>query len=438
MSKRKKTIEELLEEALISEEERPYDVPDNWLSAKFNSVLKISSGKSLTKKQMNEKGNIPVFGGNGITGMHDQFNVNEETIVIGRVGFYCGSVHLTPKKAWITDNAFIVYFSESVLDKNYLYWTLKHLNLRQYSNSSAQPVISGKTLSHVTLNIPPLDEQKRIVNKVEHLLNKIEDAKQLIEEAKEPFELRRAAVLDKAFRGELTDKWRNDNGVKIEEWQVVDLEEVAAAVDPQPSHRTPPISDDGIPYIGVRECNYKTGEIDFLSARPVGETVLKEHIERYNVNEGDFIIGKIGTVGKPFNIPSERNYVLSANVILIQPKKESVLPRYLYYMFQSTNIENQLKAGINSTTQAAFGIKKARKLQVNLCSISEQKRIVEILDIIFAKEIEADKLSDTFSQLNNLKSSILSKAFRGELGTNDPSEESTIELLKAFLQEQVK
>ena len=220
MSKEQKTIEELMEEALVSEEEQTYEVPENWLASKFNSILKINSGKSLTRKQMNEEGSIPVFGGNGLTGSHDQFNVDKETIVIGRVGFYCGSVHLTPKKAWVTDNAFIVNFSEHLFDKKYLYWNLKQLNLGKYSNSSAQPVISGKTLTPVIINIPPVNEQKRIAEKVERLLGKIEESKRLIEEAKEMFELRRAAILDKAFRGELTSKLRKENAniTTADEW----------------------------------------------------------------------------------------------------------------------------------------------------------------------------------------------------------------------------
>ena len=105
-------------------------------------------------------------------------------------------------------------------------------------------------------------------------------------------------------------------------WQICAVGDVAETIDPQPSHRTPPVSADGVPYIGIAECNYRTRLIDFEKARKVGKNVLQEHMERYTLDSGDFIIGKIGTIGKPFFVPAEQNYTLSANTVLIKPVKK--------------------------------------------------------------------------------------------------------------------
>ena len=193
---------ELIKDALVRSSIND-DLPKNWFTASFNSVVKISSGNALTKKNMNENGTIPVFGGNGITGSHDQSNLYEETIVIGRVGFYCGSVHMTPKLAWVTDNAFKVSFSNDLFDKKYLYWHLKNLNLNKFSNSSAQPVISGKTLQGVEILVPPFKEQKRIAEKIETLLEKLDFELHLNEMAMVNIKNLRDSILLKAFRGEL-------------------------------------------------------------------------------------------------------------------------------------------------------------------------------------------------------------------------------------------
>ena len=119
---------------------------------------------------MTKAGKIPVYGGNGVTGYHDAHNVTEPTLVIGRVGFYCGSIHLTPDRAWVTDNAFVTTFPDDAIDIEFLYWLLKATNLRENDNATAQPVISGKKVYPTIVALPPLSEQKRIVSKVTELL----------------------------------------------------------------------------------------------------------------------------------------------------------------------------------------------------------------------------------------------------------------------------
>ena len=119
-----------------------------------------------------QKGNIPVYGGNGITGYHSQANVFEETIVIGRVGYYCGSIHLTHSKAWVTDNAFITRYSK-LLNRSFLIKMLTALELGKRHSCTAQPVVSGKNIYPILIPIPPLQEQQRIVAQIERLFEQL-------------------------------------------------------------------------------------------------------------------------------------------------------------------------------------------------------------------------------------------------------------------------
>ena len=154
----------------IEANEIPYEKPEHWAWCRLLGIIQISSGNFLPSHKMAENGHIPVFGGNGITGYHDQYNVTKPTIVIGRVGFYCGSVHITPELAWITDNAFLTYFSESHIYLKFLYWLLKGTDLSIRDNSTAQPVISGRKIYPIIVGLPPYKEQKRIVTKVNQLM----------------------------------------------------------------------------------------------------------------------------------------------------------------------------------------------------------------------------------------------------------------------------
>ena len=153
----------------LSDDELPFEIPSSWKWVRLGDIISIESGKNLTSSQM-RTGSVPVYGGNGITGYHDESLVHEETVVIGRVGFYCGSVHVTEKEAWITDNAFITTYPSMSIDRSFLVYILRHMDLGRDNNATAQPVVSGKKIYPLAFPLPPLAEQKRIVARLEELL----------------------------------------------------------------------------------------------------------------------------------------------------------------------------------------------------------------------------------------------------------------------------
>lgn len=162
--------------------------------------------------------------------------------------------------------------------------------------------------------------------------------------------------------------------------------EVANSVDPQPSHRTPPIDEDGIPYVSTKDCDYKTGKIDFEGARKVSREVLEEHLNRYTLHDGDFVIGKIGTIGNPVFVPARGDYTLSANVVLIQPNSELVSPYFLKCSFESDFVVRQFAEAKNSTSQAAFGIQKVRTVKVMNPNLNVQRKFED-----FVQQVDKSK-----------------------------------------------
>lgn len=182
-----------------------------WLRCNIGHIFNVKSGDGLTAKEMNDSGDIPVYGGNGITGYHDKYNTEEPTIVIGRVGYYCGSVHLTPEKSWITDNALLVDFNSELITKQFAHWLLKATNLRVDISSSAQPVISGAKIYSIEIVIPPIEEQHEIVRRVEQLFAYADTIEKQVNSALTRVNNLTQSILAKAFRGELTAQWRAEN-----------------------------------------------------------------------------------------------------------------------------------------------------------------------------------------------------------------------------------
>ena len=162
---------------------------------KLAQIIKLSSGKMLSNKNR-IKGTIPVYGGNGITGYHNEGFIHTPTIVIGRVGEYCGSVHLTESEAWITDNA--LYATNYLLDinKKFLFYVLKQSNLNQYANRTGQPNISQATIANVKIPYPNIEEQNNIVSEIESYESKIAEAKAVMAGCAE----RKKKILEKWLR----------------------------------------------------------------------------------------------------------------------------------------------------------------------------------------------------------------------------------------------
>ena len=150
--------------------EVPFDIPDNWAFTRLDTIIGLSSGTNLTSATMAKSEQIyPVFGGNGITGYYDKYNIGADHIIIGRVGFYCGSIHVTNKKSWITDNALIVSFDNSSISTSFFALLLESLELGKKSSATAQPLVTGKIIKPIIVALPPLAEQNRIVAKINEI-----------------------------------------------------------------------------------------------------------------------------------------------------------------------------------------------------------------------------------------------------------------------------
>ena len=151
----------------------------------LSEIIKVQNGKGLTKREFILDGKYLVYGGNGVTGKYNQYLVEEETIVIGRVGEYCGSIHLCEAKSWITDNAMYVtnYLKPSA--KTYLFYVIKALNLNQYANKGGQPNIAQPAIMNKRIPFPDtLKEQEKLVKEIEKIEKQISQAEKIIADAR--------------------------------------------------------------------------------------------------------------------------------------------------------------------------------------------------------------------------------------------------------------
>ncbi|MGW9232532.1 restriction endonuclease subunit S [Pseudorhizobium sp. NPDC055634] len=142
----------------------------------LGEMIRVSSGNGLIGKNMAADGIYPVYGGNGVNGYHSEYMFEEPQIVIGRVGAYCGAVHVSAPKSWVTDNALYIRTYKQPINKTYLEWALRFANLNQYAGRAAQPLISGGRIYEVEILVPDDPDQlafHRIVQRHSKVVSKL-------------------------------------------------------------------------------------------------------------------------------------------------------------------------------------------------------------------------------------------------------------------------
>lgn len=403
----------------ITEDEIPFDIPENWCWCRLGDIINIKSGDGLTSSQM-KKGNIPVFGGNGITGYHNISNIHKESIVIGRVGFYCGSVHITPNEAWVTDNAFITTYPEKQIDKRFLVYVLRHLNLGQDNNATAQPVVSGKKIYPIPFPLPPLAEQKRIVAALEKFMPLIEEYGKKETQLKAINEkigiLTKKAILQEAVQGKLVPQIAAEGNARdlLEEIRKERLSHGLDFANAKSGKRKSKketalagsnpcdITEEEIPFdIPENWCWCRLGEICNLTS---GQDLMPEHYNSQNkgipyitgasnFSNGNIIINRWteyaraiaekndllltckGTVGEMAFLHEEKVHI--ARQVMGLRFEKRIDSKYMKY-FITTQI-NDLKSKAKSMIP---GIARddVIKLPIPLPPLAEQKRIVKAIE----------------------------------------------------------
>ncbi|MGG3998191.1 restriction endonuclease subunit S [Anoxybacillus kestanbolensis] len=471
MSKTKqKPIDKLLEEALVPEDEQPYEVPGNWVWTWTGVVHEIVTGSTPSKRNSEYYGGAFPFVKPGDLEQEDSVIEASEyltdqgkkksriiprhsTLVccigsIGKIGFNlveCTTNQqinsLIPDKKAIYPK-YTYYFSLSPV-----YQSL----LKASSSSTTVSIVNKSKMSKLKFVLPPLNEQKRIVDKIERLFAKIDEAKRLIEEVKESVELRRAAILDRAFRGELGTNDPNEKGM-LEESNVITKRDIVP--ENEQLYEVPKnwiwvkagnvteVVGGGTPKTTVREY-YENGNVPWITPADLSD------FEGIYISRGQRNITSEGLRNSSAKLLPAKTVLLSsrapigyvaiaANLLSTNQGFKSFIPsdvidsEYLYWYLKKS--KKYLEGMGSGSTFKEISASKCKEIKIPLPPINEQKRISKRVGMLLNNlDREKEMVLEVEEKLDLLKQSILSKAFRGELGTNDPSDEHAIELLKEVL-----
>lgn len=333
---------------------------------------------------------------------------------------------------WLNQHIFKVIPKKDI-SKKYLYYYLLHVVDQLYAKAhgSGMVHITIKPFKATTIPLPPLPEQRRIVDRIESLFAKLDEANQKVQDALDSFETRKAAILHKAFTGELTAPWRKEHDVEMESWITVSVSEICHSL----KYGTAKKSESEGAVVVIRMGNLQDGEIDWSDLAYSND---KEDIEKYKLMPGDVLFNRTNSpalVGKTSIYRGEYPAIYAGYLIKLDYDHSRITGDYLNYSLNTISAKeycNSVKTdGVN---QSNINAKKIGAYKFAMPNIEEQTEIVRILHDLLAKEQQAKEATEAvLEQIDLMKKSILARAFRGELGTNNLAEESAVELVRNII-----
>lgn len=437
MAKAKKkealTPEERLQAALVPDWEQPYKVPENWCWTYLKPISKIRTGK----KDAN-------YG--SVDGEYPFFTCAAEPIRCHGYSFDCNAILLAGNgdinnisryngKFEAYQRTYVVEIIEPISIDYVFYW----FKYRWFDFNkdkmfgTAIPYIRLGNLQEFPIPVPPLTQQQRIVDRIESLFAKLDEAKQKAQDALDSFETRKAAILHKAFTGELTAQWRKEHGVGMESWSWMPLKKCGSwhgGGTPSMSH--PEYWENGtLLWVTSKDMKSDLIEDTLMHTNMLG---VENSSANYIAEPAVLFVMRSGILRRTFPVCIvKKSFTVNQDLKALVPTDDISL-EYLFWVCKANErkiLEKCMKSG---TTVESINATALRDFEIPIAGDNEQTEIVRILDDLLAKEQQAKEVAEAvLEQIDLIKKSILARAFRGELGTNDPAEESAVELVRNII-----
>ena len=323
-----------------------------WKEITLSELINFGNGK----KKPNSNGTIPIYGGNGILGYSDKLNYENETIIIGRVGAYCGSVYYENKSIWISDNALAAKAKEGNSTK-FLYYFLKNANLNQHAGGSSHPLVTQTLLNSIEYEICVDENEQKAIAAV---LSSLDDKIDLLHRQNKTLEQMAETLFRQWFVEEADDGWEERP-----------LSSIATFLNGLACQKYPSKNDiDKLPVLKIKQLrNGFSDDCDW------GTTDIKP---KYIIENGDVIFSWSASL--MVKIWDGETCILNQHLFKVTSDK---FPKWYYYLWSKHHLEEFVS--ISASHATTMGHIKRGDLDDAI--------------VLVPKSHEIDVMSEKYSQL---------------------------------------
>lgn len=434
-------------------EQQEGQLPKGWIEIKLEKCTHILDGyrepvssdernKRIAGKPINEL--FPYYGATGPVGLIDGYLIEGRYVLIGEDGapFFDSNkniAYIVDGKIWVNNHAHIL---DSITDNDFLCHFLNQFDFTGYVTGTTRLKLTQGKLRDIPVKFPPLNEQKRIVAKLDAIMPRIEAVKERLDKLPTILKRFRQSVLTAAVTGRLTENWR-EQLPKMGEWEEKPLNSIIPKGNIFDGPFGSNLKTSDYVSAGVRVIRLENIEhMSFVEGKETYITNEKyQSLLRHTVYEGDIIFSSFITENiRACVLPNLKTRAIAkADCFCIRSEITTIDTKFLLLALVSFDSYHQLVCHIHGATRPRINTTQLKKLILQLPPLEEQKEIVRQVDKLFAlaDKVEAHYLKAK-ARVDKLAQSVLAKAFRGELVPQDPNDEPAEKLLERILEEKAK
>jgi len=377
-------------------------LPNGWENTTIEETCEVLDRlrKPISQKDR-KRGKYPYYGATKIVDYINDFIFDERLVLVGEDGAKWErgdkTGFIAEGKYWVNNHAHVLRVDKDVLIDKWLVNFLDVTDLSDYITGTTVPKLNQAKLKSINFPLPPIEEQKRIVAKIDGLFAKIDKAISLTEKSLVQAKNLLPSIIDETFDSFDAEK--------------VDLKSISESIQYGYTGKT---IENG-QYYYLRITDIQGGVVNYQAA-PYSD-IKGINIEKYKLNKGDILFARTGaTAGKSYLFNDDVEAVFASYLIRVVCNQGIVRPSFVKWFFLSANYWKQIYGNIIGAAQPNFNGKKLGELNLKIPSLEQQELVIGYLEKVSKQTKETQsKLKNQLAYLKQLKSSILSKAFKGEL-----------------------